>query len=123
MKVQKCVCESVTIATNAKCLYNTFDHWFQPHLAEKLAPLHDLMKGRNKKAKLVWSDQAEESFQNVRKALTEVVSLQYLDSNAELSLMVDVIYLLGFLQTLTSINKHKELLVRKTTLPKSPCGI
>ena len=23
MKVQKCVCESVTIATNAKCLYNT----------------------------------------------------------------------------------------------------
>ena len=23
MKVQKCVCESVTIATNAKCLYNS----------------------------------------------------------------------------------------------------
>ena len=47
------------------------------------------MKGRNKKAKLVWSDQAEESFQNVKKAFIEVVSLQYLDSNAELSLMVD----------------------------------
>ena len=47
----------------------TFYHRFQPHLAEKLAPFHDLMKGRNKKAKLVWSDQAEESFQNVKKPL------------------------------------------------------
>ena len=60
-----------------------------PYAAELQAPLHDLIKGLPRKAKIKWTAEAEQAFQRCKDSLADAVCTTFLLPNAPLALRTD----------------------------------
>ena len=52
-------------------------------------PLHDLVKSYDKKKKIVWTDETEQAFQNVKDAINNIPTLYFISDNKEVYLTTD----------------------------------
>jgi len=71
------------------CGMINFYHQFIPHCSELLSPLTELTKNKSKLQKICWSSNLEETYDCIKRKLTEITSLSIIRNDSELILTTD----------------------------------